>query len=287
MKILLITSTDSRHNFFCQNFVKEFPNDEIRIIMQEKPVKNFTQRIKKRLSRDFFRWTRKYIYDFLFSSYVRRFYEEKSACESTFFGDYDNWVKVHCPEKLIIYLNKNQSLNSKRVVKAIRNYHPDLIFVMGSGIVGKRIINAAKMYAINLHTGLSPYYRGGFTNLWPILDGRAAFCGSTVHLLSHKIDGGDIIAHATPEIEYTDDYSSINCKAIVCGVDVMTKLIKKIQSGIDVTMYTQEDIGVEMKSYNLTGYELRKYYTNYANTVSNFCSNKLDYPEDRPSLITL
>lgn len=55
--------------------------------------------------------------------------------------------------------------------------------------------------AINIHMGVSPYYRGSSSNFWPLFDGNPLLVGSTIHLLSKGLDNGDILFHAMPEVQ--------------------------------------------------------------------------------------
>lgn len=52
--------------------------------------------------------------------------------------------------------------------------------------------------AINLHMGLSPYYRGAACNFWALYDNRPEYVGGTIHYLNERLDDGDILFHALP-----------------------------------------------------------------------------------------
>ena len=53
--------------------------------------------------------------------------------------------------------------------------------------------------AINIHMGVSPYYRGTDCNFWALYDGNAHLVGSTIHLLSKGLDSGSMLYHALSE----------------------------------------------------------------------------------------
>lgn len=52
--------------------------------------------------------------------------------------------------------------------------------------------------ALNIHMGLSPYYRGSSCNFWALYDGNPQYVGATIHLLSKGLDSGPILIHAIP-----------------------------------------------------------------------------------------
>ena len=60
--------------------------------------------------------------------------------------------------------------------------------------------------AINVHMGLSPYYRGTACNFWALYDERPAFVGATVHLLSRGLDNGPILFHVRPSFRGQDPF---------------------------------------------------------------------------------
>ena len=55
--------------------------------------------------------------------------------------------------------------------------------------------------AINIHMGLSPYYRGSSCNFWALHDARPHYVGATIHLLSKGLDSGAMLYHAVPQFK--------------------------------------------------------------------------------------
>lgn len=71
--------------------------------------------------------------------------------------------------------------------------------------------------AINCHIGMSPYYRGAATTFWAMWDGNPHYVGATIHHLTSRLDGGDIICHAVPTTEGIGDSFEFTMKAVrVC-----------------------------------------------------------------------
>jgi methionyl-tRNA formyltransferase len=54
--------------------------------------------------------------------------------------------------------------------------------------------------ALNIHMGLSPYYRGSSCNFWALYDGKPQYVGATIHMLSRGLDSGPMLYHALPEL---------------------------------------------------------------------------------------
>ena len=47
---------------------------------------------------------------------------------------------------------------------------PDVVLVFGTGILREPFLSAFEGRIINIHLGLSPYYRGAGTNFWPLVN---------------------------------------------------------------------------------------------------------------------
>ena len=76
----------------------------------------------------------------------------------------------------------------------------DVYVVFGSSFIrGWLVEELVANRAINIHMGLSPYYRGSSCNFWALHDRRPAFVGATIHYLSAGLDSGPILAHVRPE----------------------------------------------------------------------------------------
>lgn len=78
-------------------------------------------------------------------------------------------------------------------VDYFRSLAPDIIVSAAFGYILKpEIIDIPPLGCINLHTGLLPYNRGLWGNIYPFLDGTPA--GVTIHYIDEGIDTGDVIA---------------------------------------------------------------------------------------------
>ena len=85
----------------------------------------------------------------------------------------------------------------------------DVYVVFGSSYIKGELVDfLIKQKAINIHAGVSPYYRGSACNFWALYDGNPHLVGSTIHLLSKGLDTGPMLYHAmsnlkTNPFEYT------------------------------------------------------------------------------------
>ena len=76
----------------------------------------------------------------------------------------------------------------------------DFYVIFGSSFIkGELIEFLVSKRAINIHMGLSPFYRGSSCNFWALYDDKPDFVGATIHLLSKGLDSGSMLFHAVPE----------------------------------------------------------------------------------------
>ena len=100
---------------------------------------------------------------------------------------------------------------------------PDVVLVFGTGILHAPVLSAFEGRIINIHLGLSPYYRGAGTNFWPLVNRQPEYVGATIHYLDAGIDTGPIIAHARPAIDRADGPHDIGNKTIVAAAQALLR----------------------------------------------------------------
>jgi methionyl-tRNA formyltransferase len=85
------------------------------------------------------------------------------------------------------------AINDAEHTEAIRQLNPDLLAAFGCSLIKDPLIAAFPRRLLNVHLGLSPYYRGSGTNFFPLVDGRPEYVGATFMYLDAGIDTGEII----------------------------------------------------------------------------------------------
>ena len=87
------------------------------------------------------------------------------------------------------------------------SFESDLFIVFGSSYIKSPLIDILlEKGAINIHMGVSPYYRGSSCNFWALYDGNPELVGATIHKLGRGLDSGDILYHAFPPVKKMDGF---------------------------------------------------------------------------------
>jgi hypothetical protein len=78
----------------------------------------------------------------------------------------------------------------------------DVYLVFGSSYIKGELVDFLVNYkALNIHMGVSPYYRGTDCNFWALFDNNPHLVGATIHMLSKKLDSGPVLYHALSEVK--------------------------------------------------------------------------------------
>lgn len=85
----------------------------------------------------------------------------------------------------------------------------DIFIVFGSSWIRGPLLDALiDRSALNLHMGISPFYRGTACNFWAAYDRRYEYIGGTIHKLSRGLDSGPILQHALPPLRHCDAFEA-------------------------------------------------------------------------------
>lgn len=105
-------------------------------------------------------------------------------------------------------------INDPALVEEITATGAEVVFLFGTEILAPYWLDAFPERIINLHLGLSPYYRGSATLFWPCANGEPECVGATIHLAVQKVDAGALLARIKIDPEIGDSYYSLTNRMI-------------------------------------------------------------------------
>lgn len=124
------------------------------------------------------------------------------------------------------------NINTEAAVNFIIALQPDLIMVSGTSLVKDKILGLdVPKGIINLHTGLSPYVKGGpnCTN-WCIAEEKFHLIGNTIMWIDAGIDSGDIITTELTQLTGQENLIQLHFKVMNHAHELYLKALKKIQN---------------------------------------------------------
>jgi len=130
-----------------------------------------------------------------------------------------------------IPLIKIKSTKSAETIKKIKEFNPELIFVISwSQIIPKEILDIPPLGCIGIHYSLLPERRGGAPLNWAIIDGLTK-SGITLFFMDEGIDTGDIIAQKEFEISEEDTVKTLLDKICILAPQLIKENIDSIEKG--------------------------------------------------------
>ncbi len=158
----------------------------------------------------------------------------KMAMLYTHFFD-DEWLDLD-PDINVFYC---RSINDAPVEELLAKESPDLLLDHGTSIVKDKILSKAPL-ALNLHWGLSPFYRGTHCTEWALVNWDPYNIGVTIHRLTRKIDGGDLLCQSRIDIEPDDTVDSINMKLTREGTRILLDALAVWKAGDELHFQKQD-----------------------------------------------
>ncbi len=155
---------------------------------------------------------------------IARHFGARDASEEAYFGDHES---VRRGARAV----PPGGCNDPAEIQAMQAAAPDVVLVFGTGLLRRPLIDAFPGRVLNIHLGLSPYYRGAGTNFWPLVNGEPEYCGATIHFLDAGVDSGPIIAHVRPDIGHGDGPHDIGNRTIVAAADALADAALALASG--------------------------------------------------------
>jgi methionyl-tRNA formyltransferase len=118
-------------------------------------------------------------------------------------------------------------VNGPQCIELLTALEPRILLIYGTPIVSRRVLGFATGIALNMHTGISPYYRGADCAFWPLYKGEVEFVGATVHECTSDIDGGKIFAVARANICAEDDIEMAFARCVAVGANLYCHVLRE------------------------------------------------------------
>ena len=205
MKLLLFSGTHSRHLFINQELLKMF-DDVLVIVMQRENVIPEPPSNLNDLDKTLF----------------KKHFDNRIKVEEKIYG---NLIPEEIYKKNKTIYIKRSELNTIELANKIEKYNPDFAFIFGVDLILDPVIDKLPKNKINLHLGLSPWYKGGATLYHPFYHLRPQFCGITFHQITKKADAGEIIHQSVPELKYGDKIHEVAAKCVLKAKEDLPRII--------------------------------------------------------------
>lgn len=199
-----------------------------------------------------YKWNLKIIIDKVLSRIlVSEITTSWNAMLKFFHNQFNSWPSIY---KLEVF-----NINNQNVIDLIKKNEPNLIIVSGTNLLKDKLLTELNpsIGILNLHTGLSPYVKGGpnCTN-WCIANQDYHLIGNTVMWIDKGIDTGNIIFSEFTSFNNPKNLNDVQISVMKHAHELLLGTIKKIQQG-EYNSEKQKDIALG-KTYYTKNWTIKK-----------------------------
>jgi len=259
-RAIVLTSTLRRHQYVANILARRL--DVVQVFQEEKSFEPM-----------------KYAGSDQEAAIIERHFAARDASEEAYFAGHDT---VQAPSRRL----PRGGPNLPEAIAAMRSCAPDVVLVFGTGLLKQPLIDAFAGSILNIHLGLSPYYRGAGTNFWPLVNGEPEYCGATIHFLDAGVDTGPIIAHVRPDIRHGDGPHDIGNKTIVAAAAALADAaLAHVQAPLDGV--PQQGDGRLYRRADFSAAAVERLYQNFEDGMIDRYLAERDARDARLSLVTM
>ncbi len=128
-------------------------------------------------------------------------------------------------------IEKIGNVNNSKTIALIQKIRPDFIFINGTRIIKKSTLGQINVPVLNIHTGITPKYRGVHGGYWANYHNNLDLFGTTLHLVDAGVDSGKILAQKVLTPDRKDNYKSYPILQYCEGLDLVKSQLENIKSG--------------------------------------------------------
>ena len=132
------------------------------------------------------------------------------------------------PSSLITRL---RYVNTEEGRTLLKNLSPALIIVNGTRIISKKTLEEVPSTFVNIHTGITPLFRGVHGGYWSVARGKKDLFGTTIHYVDPGVDTGGIIEQVFTQPEKKDTFYTYPYLQYAVCLPVLKNVIEAFQSG--------------------------------------------------------
>ncbi len=136
------------------------------------------------------------------------------------------------PEEKIFRVS---SVNEKEAQELIKTLQPAVIVVNGTRIISKQTLSVINCPIINMHTGITPAYRGVHGAYWALVKKDIKNCGVTIHKVDPGIDTGGVLYQGIISPVKQDNFITYPHLQLAKGINLLEKAV---QDALDENLKT-------------------------------------------------
>jgi methionyl-tRNA formyltransferase len=123
------------------------------------------------------------------------------------------------------------SVNDETCKQLLLQLQPDIVLVNGTRIISKKILQCTNAIFINMHVGITPWYRGSHGGYWALYNNDAANFGTTIHLIDTGVDTGGVLRQAFIKPGGKDNFTTYPILQVAAGITALKEVLPHLING--------------------------------------------------------
>ena len=218
--IILARDCDSTNVVY--NYLKQY--FDIEAVVFETPIPRKKQFLNRAKRLGYINAISQVIFFLCIAPVIKRFSKKRKA---EIFKQYD--LDETGPPKEII--KRIRYANTEEGRSLIKQLKPDLVLVNGTRIISKKTLESVPATFINIHTGITPAFRGVHGGYWAMATGKKNLFGTTVHYVDTGVDTGGIIEQVFIEPPKQDNFYTYPYLQYASVLPVLKNVIQSFVDG--------------------------------------------------------
>ncbi|HMK20017.1 MAG TPA: formyl transferase [Chitinophagaceae bacterium] len=219
---IIILARDCDSTNIVYNYLKKY--FEIDAIVFEKPIPRKKQLLNRAKRLGYMNAISQGIFFLCIAPLIRIFSQKR---KTEIFKQY-HLDETTPPENLV---KRIRYVNTEEGRTLLNQLNPDLIIVNGTRIISKKTLESIHSTFINIHTGITPAFRGVHGGYWAVATGKKGLFGTTVHYVDAGVDTGGIIEQVFIEPPKKDNFYTYPYLQYASVLPVLKQVIQSFSEG--------------------------------------------------------
>lgn len=125
-------------------------------------------------------------------------------------------------------IKRFSSVNDEACITFLKESKPGIVLVNGTRILSRKLLENVDSVFINMHTGITPKYRGVHGGYWAVVKNDYDNCGVTIHLVDKGIDTGAILYQEKIAVTRNDNFVTYPYLQFGEGIPLVAKAVEDV-----------------------------------------------------------
>lgn len=218
MKIVMLSSACFSTTVIHNAVNSRYPVDRV---ITETPMRGMALARRRMKKLGWFRVGGQVLFSVLLVPFIRR----SAAARIRAIHTHYRFDETPIPEEKITAVD---SVNDEACIRLLKELNPDLVIVNGTRIISRKVLESTNAVFINMHTGITPKYRGVHGGYWAMVNNDPSLCGVTIHLVDKGIDTGGILYQGLIPVTATDNYYTYPFLQFGEGIPLLLQAVEDV-----------------------------------------------------------